>query len=58
MKINQEEMKNISFPDYRVEKMEYLPEQKILTIFVNGAWLETDTDKGYRLGRGVLFFKE
>mgnify|MGYP000193296212 CR=1 FL=1 len=54
--INQEEMKYLSFPDYDVEKMEYLPEQKFLKIFVQGGWLETRENEEPRFGKGILFF--
>lgn len=48
-------MKNLSFPDFEVEKMELSPQEKTLKIFVEGAWL--DIDGGTKLGKGVLFFK-
>lgn len=47
-------MRKLSFPDFEVEKMEFSPEQKILKIFVEGAWLEENGGK--RLGKGILFF--
>ena len=43
-------MKNLSFPDFSVEKMEFLPEQKTLKIFVECAWLAVDG--GTVLGKG------
>ena len=49
-------MKNLSFPDFNVEKIEFFPEQKSLKIFVEGAWL--DIDGGHPLGKGVLCFNE
>lgn len=52
---NERSMKNLSFPDFEVEKMEFLPEQKILKIYVQGAWLEENGGK--ILGKGILFFK-
>lgn len=56
--INQEEMKYLSFPDYDVEKMEYLPLEKSLKIFVEGGWLDTDRIEGHELGKGILFFSD
>ncbi|MBA3958487.1 MAG: hypothetical protein H0X51_08890 [Parachlamydiaceae bacterium] len=49
-------MRSLSFPDFNVEKMEFLPEKKILKVFVEGAWLEIDG--GTALGKGVLFFND
>lgn len=45
--LNEKMVKNLSFPDFEVEK--------ILKIFVKGAWLEMDG--GIQLGKGILFFK-
>lgn len=49
-------MKNLSFPDFEVEKMEFSRQEKLLKIFIEGAWL--DVGKGTKLGKGILFFKE
>jgi hypothetical protein len=49
-------MRSLSFPDFNVEKMEFLPEQKILKVFVEGAWL--GINGGTVLGKGVLFFND
>lgn len=49
-------IRNLSFPDFNVEKMEFLPEQKILKVFVEGAWL--GINEGTVLGKGVLFFND
>lgn len=54
--LNENMMKNLSFPDFEVEKMEFSPQKKILKIFVEGAWL--DVDGGTKLGKGILFFNE
>jgi hypothetical protein len=54
--LNEDMMKNLSFPDFEVEKMEFFPQEKTLKIFVEGAWL--DLDGGSKLGKGALFFKE
>ncbi len=54
--LNEDMMKNLSFPDFEVEKIQFSPQEKILEIFVEGAWL--DIDGGIKLGRGVLFSKE
>ncbi|MES2344535.1 MAG: hypothetical protein V4494_01160 [Chlamydiota bacterium] len=53
-KINKKMMKNLSFPDFEVEKMEFSSQEKTLRIFVEGAWL--DIDGGSKLGKGVLLF--
>lgn len=55
-KLNKEMMKNLSFPDFQVEKMEFSQKNKSLKIFVDGAWL--DMEKGQELGKGVLFFDD
>ena len=52
--LNENMMKNLSFPDFQVEKMEFSPREKILKVYVEGAWL--DADGGTKLGKGVLFF--
>ena len=49
-------MKKLSFPDFDVEKMEFLPQKKMLKIFIDGAWL--DIEEGMQLGKGVLFFSD
>ncbi|MGL5263763.1 MAG: hypothetical protein ACRDAI_04195 [Candidatus Rhabdochlamydia sp.] len=54
--LNKNMMKNLSFPDFEVKKMEFFPQEKILKIFVEGAWLEMNG--GTKLGPGILFFKE
>ncbi len=55
MKILDENMmKNLSFPDFDVEKIEFSPKEKKLKIFVEGAWL--DINGGFELGKGVLCF--
>lgn len=57
MKILDEKlMKNLSFPDFDVEKMEFNPEKKTLKVFVTGARLEIDG--GLLLDNGFLFFWE
>lgn len=55
-KLDENQMKDLSFPDFDVEKIEFFPEEKILTIFVEGAFL--DIDEGFLLGRGVLYFND
>lgn len=47
-------IRNLSFPDFDVEKMEFSPKEKTLKIFIEGAWLEENG--GEMLGKGVLFF--
>ncbi len=47
-------LKEISFPDVRVEKMEFLPNEKMLKVSINRASL--DIGEGTLLGKGVLFF--
>ncbi len=55
MKILDENIiKNLSFPDFDIEKIAFFPEKKILKIFIEGAWLEVDG--GSLLGKGVLCF--
>ena len=49
-------MKNLSFPDFEIEKMEFSSQRKILKLFVEGAWLEANG--GTKLGKGVLFFND
>lgn len=48
-------IRNLSFPDFDVEKMQFSPEKKTLKIYVEGAWLDED-EGGGELGNGVLFF--
>ncbi len=48
------EMKDLSFPDFDVEKMDLSTEHKSLTIVVDGAWLAAE--KGIELGRGSMHF--
>jgi hypothetical protein len=50
-----EAMRNLSFPDINVEKMQFSSTGKNLAIFISGGWL--DTNGGQQLGRGVLHFK-
>lgn len=52
--LDEDMMKNLSFPDFDVEKMEFIPEKKTLKVFVAGAWL--DVNGGMLLNKGVLFF--
>lgn len=47
-------IKNLSFPDFDIEKIEFSQEEKTLKIFIEGAWLEENG--GELLGRGILFF--
>ena len=54
--LNESMMKKLSFPDFEVEKMEFSLKEKILKIFVEGAWL--DINEGIKLGKGILFFNE
>lgn len=54
--LNEDMIKNLSFPDFSVKKMEFSPREKILNIFVDGAWLEVDG--GTKLGKGTIFFEE
>jgi hypothetical protein len=49
-------MKDLSFPDFEIEKFEFSPERKILKIFIEGAWL--NIDRGSLLGKGVLCFND
>ncbi|NGX46713.1 MAG: hypothetical protein K1000chlam3_00074 [Chlamydiae bacterium] len=57
MKILDEKvMKNLSFPDFDVEKIEFFPKDKKLKIYIEGAWL--DVDGGSQLGRGILYFND
>lgn len=52
---NDDQMKHLSFPDAKVEEMEFLPDEKRLKIVVDGAFL--DLEDGIRLEKGTLFFK-
>ena len=52
--LNVQMMQNLSFPDYEIERMEFSPQEKRLTIYIEGAWL--DENGGTRLGKGKLFF--
>ena len=54
--LNENMIKNLSFPDFEVEKMEFFLQEKVLKISVEGAWLEING--GIQLGKGVLFFKD
>lgn len=54
--LNEQSIKKLSFPDFDVERMEFSPTEKILNIFVEGAWLKIDGGK--ELGKGFLFFSE
>lgn len=54
--LDEDMMKNLSFPDFDVEKMEFNPEKKTLKVFVEGAWL--DVNGGVLLNKGVLFFSD
>lgn len=57
MKVLSETMiKNLSFPDAKVTKMEFFFEKKILKIYVTSAWL--DLKEGIKLEKGVLFFND
>lgn len=57
MKIFEENLiKLLSFPDYEVEKIELSLEEKILKIFIEGAWL--DLKDGIQLGKGFLCFQD
>lgn len=49
-------MKNLSFPDFEVEKIEFSSEEKKLKIYIEGAWL--DLNGGCQLGRGILYFND
>lgn len=53
-KIDEMNMRNLSFPDFEMEKMEFSPEKKTLKIFMKSVWLEENDEK--RLGKGILFF--
>lgn len=53
-KLNKSQISKLSFPDFEIEEMLFLPHKKELHIYVEGAWLEMG--EGVRLGRGVLFF--
>jgi len=48
-------MKNLSFPDIEVQKMELSFQEKVLKIFVEGACLDIN-GKGLKLNKGMLFF--
>ena len=54
--LDEKKMQNLSFPDFDVEKIEFVPEEKKLKICVEGAWL--DIDEGSQLGRGILYFSD
>lgn len=56
MKLDEKMMKNLSFPDCEIEKFEFFPKEKILKIFLDGAWL--DIDDGCQLGKGFVSFDE
>ena len=53
---SEKEMQNLSFPDFDIEAIEFLPKDKKLMISVEGAWL--DIDGGYQLGKGTLYFND
>lgn len=48
-------MKNLSFPDIDVEKMEFSPVEKVLRVFISGAWLDIKGENSKQLGKGILF---
>ena len=54
--LDEKKMKNLSFPDFDVEKFEFSPQKKELKIFIEGAWL--DMDGGSQLGKGILYFND
>ena len=54
--LDEKTMKNLSFPDFDVEKIEFSPEGNELKIFVEGACL--DINGGSLLGKGILYFKD
>lgn len=54
--LNKNQMKYLSFPDFGVEKVEFIPKEKKLIIVVEGAYL--DENEGQLLGKGTLFFNE
>lgn len=54
--LDEKAMQNLSFPDFDVEKIEFVPKEKKVKIFVEGAWL--DIDGGFQLGRGILYFSD
>ena len=47
-------MKYLSFPDFDVKKMHLDSDKKLLTVVVNGGYL--NVNGGHLLGDGVLFF--
>lgn len=51
-----DELKNLSFPDFDVEKMEFSDQKKELMVLVEGAWL--DCDRGGKLRNGVLHLRD
>lgn len=53
--LNIDLIRKLSFPDFKVEKIELFPDKKKLIILIEGAWL--DLDKGKELGNGVLVLK-
>lgn len=57
MKILDEKiMQNLSFPDFDIEKIEFIFKEKKMKLFVEGTWL--DIDEGYQLGKGILYFND
>lgn len=49
-------MKYLSFPDFGVEKVEFIPKEKKLIIVIEGAYL--DQNDGQILGKGMLYFND
>ena len=49
-----EVIRSLSFPDMQVREIEFVPEETILNVVVEGAWLEIDD--GIELGLGTLVF--
>lgn len=49
-------MAHLSFPDFDVQKIDFSQKDKILKIYVEGAWL--DFEGVGELGKGVLFFTD
>lgn len=54
--LDEKMMKNLSFPDFDVEKMEFSFEEKKMKIFIEGGWL--NIGRGSLLGEGVLYFED
>jgi hypothetical protein len=57
IKLETENLSRLSFPDFNVLEINLSINEKILNIYVDGAYLEDQKGGGKQLGKGKLSFK-